>query len=412
MPSTVYYYGDAVAIEDEWQLTPGNVGVGNTFTATINSKDITVTAVVGTVAEITGLLADAINTNADQIPEFSEVVAVDNTTYVAVTSRDPGNPIGLSSSASGGTATLVAANTVPATGPEFFDNADNYSGNQAPVNGDTVVHVRGNIRYALSTGVALAGFYKQRGSGVIGLPEQNTRGTGYDEYRETYLTFTSCTVLQLDDDANQVKINVGTAAACTAVIRQSGRREDTAIPAILIQGGHASAVMNIMKGDVGIAALLGESANWPVITVGYMDDQQGDVSLVLGSGLSTVTTYRQNGGKVETSAAITTMTQFAGTCTRLAGAIGSLIANGGTYVDRSEAAISTIIEVSSGATADFGRDLRSMTVAAAKLYAGGTFLDPNSRLTLTTGISLIRCKLADVVLDLGDHRNLVVTAAA
>lgn len=408
--ATVIFYGDAEAIKDVWTVTPASVGIGNTFTVTINGKDITVTATAATVANVTELLAEAINSNENGIPEFNEVVSVDNTTLVTVTARDGGIPIGLSSSASGGSATNVSANTTAATGPWHFDNADNYEGNTAPSNTDTVVHRRGHIRYALDqSSLSLAAFIKEKGSGEIGLPEQNN--LGYDEYRDTYLTFSACTSLELDDDAPRVKINTGTSGACTAIVRSDGRREDPDIPAVLLKGAHASNVLNLLKGDVGVAFYEGETANWPTVNSGYLEDQGGDVQAVFGSGLSTVTAFKQNGGIVEAHMPVTTLTQFDGQFTRVAGAHGTVQVNGGNFIDRSDAAISTMLRVATGGVADFSRDLRGLTIAACELFAGGTILDPNSRATWSAGIDLMHCRLADVILEVGDNRNLAITAA-
>lgn len=409
--ATVYFYGDAVAIEDEWSVTPANVGVGDTFWVEINGKRITVTATATTVANVTALLAAAINTNADLIQEFTEVIAVDNSTYVAITGREPGVPIGLTSGAAGGTATNIAANTTAATGPEFYDNVDNYSGDALPNNGDTFVHVRGNIRYALNQSSAnLAAFIKEPGSGEIGLPEQNR--LGYDEYRSTYLTFSYVTSLELNDSANMVKIDPGSGGACTALIRQTGRREDPAVPAVLLLGSHASNALHLRQGDVGVAFHQGETANWPIVTVGYLENQQSDVTAYLGAGISTITSFQMQGGIVSSYAPMTLLQMFEGEFTRFAGAIGTVNLNGGNYIDRSAAAISTLLRVSTGGSADFGRDLRSLTVEDCHLFAGAELLDPNSRIIWTNGIDFQQCKLSDVTLDIGDSRNLAITAAA
>jgi hypothetical protein len=63
--------------------------------------------------------------------------------------------------------------------------------------------------------------------------------------------------------------------------------------------------------------------------------------------------------------------------------------------------ITTKLHVEANGTIDFSRVGTTKTVAACDLYRNGVLLDPIDKVTFTTGVVLMACRLADVSLDLG-----------
>lgn len=404
--STKTFHGDAPDVVDTWTLTPANVGVGNTFTVTINGKSITVTATDTTVANVTALLAAALNANADDILEFAELKAVDNTTLVTVTVRDAGVPTVISSSAAGGTATLTAANTQAASGSHFIDTAVNFAGDVAAVAADDLVLSNGcsDVLYGLDqSGIGLSSLIVKEGAGLVGLPKLHpASGRSYDEFRDEYLAWDSITTLEILTRGSRCKIDPGAVAACAALINSTGIRLDEDVPAILLLGSHASNSLTILRGDVGVAFYEGESANWPTINVGYVEDILGDVDLFIGDGASTITALNQNGGEIDCEAAVTTLSMVNGIFRARAGAIGTADVDGGTFIELGQGTITTL-HVGNEGVADFSQDVRAVTVTNCELHAGGTIYDPLRRVTFTNGIDLVRCGLHDVDLRIGEH---------
>src|SRR5690242_20859660 len=108
--ATILWRGDAAAVAQVNTITPANVNIGNVFSVTINGKPIAYTAQAATVADVcNGLLALL---TASSLSEFGEVNWTADATKITVTARAPGVPFTQTSSASGGTATLVTATTV------------------------------------------------------------------------------------------------------------------------------------------------------------------------------------------------------------------------------------------------------------------------------------------------------------
>ena len=95
--------GDAAPIAQVSFVTPADIELGDTFTMTINRKDVTVTATVASVAALVGLLVTAVN--ASTIPEFMELTATAGTTdgvttHLVLAGPSDGKPFTLTSTSS------------------------------------------------------------------------------------------------------------------------------------------------------------------------------------------------------------------------------------------------------------------------------------------------------------------------
>lgn len=126
----VRWRGDAPAVAQVNQVLPASVAVGNTFTLTINGKNITFTATAATVANVTAGLKSAVLTST--IPEFLELIPTDNQVNLLLTAKVPGVPFTQTSSASGGAATLVTTTPTASAGPNDWSVAANWSTGKTP----------------------------------------------------------------------------------------------------------------------------------------------------------------------------------------------------------------------------------------------------------------------------------------
>ena len=376
--ATKSWIGQAVAVADVWTLTPGGtIASGSVFTLTINGKDLVYTATGSALADTTaGIVAAWNDTVNPPPPEFRELEATDTGTTVVLTGLSKGRPHTISVAASGsGSPTASISNTTAATGPNHFNNADNWSDGAAPANSDVLVFDRGAtpVLYGLSSTLTGNTIYWRPGyRGAIGLPPINRDGDAYGEYRTRYLTLDGATLVQLDSsDIGRFYLNTGTTAA-TIVVNQTGSREDDNIPAVCLRGGHSSNVVTVNRGDVGLAYFAGETSTVPDLRVSFVANRATDARVICGTG-ATLTTVTKTGGDLTIRSNVTTLTQGpqGGTTTIEAGAITTLNLNGGTCVYNSTGTLGTATVANDGFL-DFDQDARGKTVTNPVEVYGAT----------------------------------------
>jgi len=406
---------------------------GDTATITAGGKNLTLTigsdtgvtdvvaaivAAVNATSATSSLVSDETrNVGGQEIAELSGITASGSTSPVTFTAATAGRPFSFSVSyVTAGSGGLGApANVTEATGPNHAGDGANWSSGSAPADGDNVIIDSGatDILYGLDqSSITPASITITQGySGSIGLPllNEDSPTTPYREYRNTSLMYGS------SGDAGNIMVDIGRGAGSgsgrikldfgdgryTANIYNSGQRAQSGAPSILLLGSHASNELNVLKGDVGVAYLEGETAALATVRTSFTDNQAGDVALQLGEGVS-LTTVEATGGAVTLQSATTSLIIDGATVNLLAGAHASVSVESGSLYYRSTATLSAL-HVSGGAVADFSRDVRPRTVAAAELNARGTIRDPHGTVTWTTGVDLHRCRLSDVTLDLGAH---------
>lgn len=403
--ATRVWLGAAQVTAQVDSVTPANVNIGNTFTVTVNNKEVTFTATAATVANVTAGLSAAITAAAATDPEFAELTATDNTTNILVTGPSDGTPFTLTASATGGTATNTRAAVTTPSSPNDWGLADNWSGGAVPITGDDVIVPanRPDVLYGLAqSGVTLASLDV---AGNIGLPDRNARG--YSEYRATYLAV-SATALRVRG-GNRVRINTGSNAT-GVVVYDTGTPLDQDGRAFLWKGAHATNTVDVVAGSVGLADLAGETATVATLRVGA--DSDGRAPDVRGGPGLTLTTLSQAGGVVVLQAGLTTVTKTAGALT-IIGPAGTNVTtvnnDGGDFIYQAVGTIGTL-RVSDGGLADFSRDPRARNVTDTTVYAGAELRDPFRTVTWTNPIVLHRCGLEDVTIDLGTHITLAVAA--
>ena len=243
-------------------------------------------------------------------------------------------------------------------------------------------------------------------TGQLGLPRYNTTG-GYLEYRPRFLQIgiPTMTIGQgQGSGSGMTQIDCGAVQAVWNVY-STGQSSQQGVPALLLKGTHASNVLNIQQGSVGLAFDLGDVSTVATVSIGYQQSAQTDVTLTLGSGC-TLTTINQNGGNVTLSSNFTTLTAFNGTTTILGTATaGTLDIQGGTVYYQSSGTI-TAADVGEGGTLDCSRDPRARTITNMTLGAGSTFLDPNKTCTFTNPFYVEYATLAEITINLGQDFHL------
>lgn len=435
--ATPRWLGHALDVADVWSFGVIDTWAeGDTATVTINSKDLTVTVgSTDTPAQVALLIEAMINGAAfvenetrnetgDNLGEFSRITASASSASVTLTGDDKGTPFTPTVSQSTvGDGTLDAlTNGTAATGKNHFDNADNWSTGSVPVDSDDVVVDEGDvsIKYGLDqNAVTLDSITITQGfEGEIGLPETNEDDTAltYREYRDQYWKTgnvadanpTTISIgegdgagsgrLKIDSNTGQVTINV----------RNSGQRAEPDKNAIIWKGTHVDNELNVSKGDFAAAFVDGETAHFATVRVGFLDNQDGDSIVFLGSGVDIANAaVSQTGGTLSIDSATGTGTILVngGELTVLSGAHASIIVDSGTCFYQSTATLAST-KTGDGGTMDYRRDNRPRTVSAAEIYSRSTYLDPQRTITHTTGVDLVRCSIADVTLDLGTDLTL------
>ncbi len=399
--ATKRWQGDAKDIADVWTFTPGGtIASGSTFTFTVAGKTMVYTSTGATAAIVSAGVTAQWNSISDPLPpEFREYEAVDNTGTVVFTQRVKGKPGTIAVAAGGsGSPTASVTNTTAATGKHFRTNAANWSDGAAPANNDVLVYDSGNVDCLYGDLSSLTGVtikVLEGYTGRIGLPEINgSGGNAYAEYRTKYMAIDGGTLEVDNSQATRVRVAFGSTLA-TVIIRNTGPRNDDGMPAVTITGGASSSVAYITRGDVGIAFYAGETANFPTVNQAFVNRQDADANVVIGSGCSTITALVKSGGNLTNYAAVTTLTHHpgAGTTVQMAGAVATAVIDGGVLVWNSTGTLTTA-SVSGDGFIDADQDPRAKTWTNPLDMYG-----PNCRLRDTRKV------IASLVVDFNANAN-------
>ncbi len=396
-------------------------------TVTITAADVTTTykitignKVVSTLgAATTALTAAALQAAlaASQDGEFQEIAWTNPTaapTTVVGTAQTWGKPFTLSATVSGGAGTLSLTHTTVNTSPNDVNDAANWS-SAVPVNGDSVLIDFGGPAESLwwnlgsLAAVTLVAFTRRRGfTGSIGLPEINTDGTEYTEYRATEFAFNTQTTFLVtveqpsSDGAGQIKLNTGSTQTVLNVLGDGAGSLGS--EALWWRGTHASNVVNAKSCSLAIAPVNANSAVVPTLNA--------DNSTVrCGSGL-TLTTLNNRGSTVELHGSLTTLTQRAGTTVMYeSGAVTTAtIHSAGVLFWCSDGTITTLT-LGLSSRADFSIDARARTITnKVNMYGGSVLNDPAASL-IAGGFSylMVECEQSQITINQGPGRSCAVT---
>lgn len=400
------WVGAADAVPQITTITFSTYSAAETYTLTINGKDIAFTSVTGTNSEIWAGLQAAWEDSA--LPEIIEAIAT-VASGVVLTSRTNGQPFTVTAGATTGTATVTG--TQAATGPNHFNNADNWEGGVAPIAADDLLFTENAVDclYALTPGFAIGEItIDQSYSGRIGLAR--TSSSGYQEYRSRYLTLDDPCVISigsgLGNGSPRILIDAATEDV-TLDVYSSGQGEGFERP-VQLKNAAATSELSVYGGRVDISgtgggALLNvvgrEGSSIPADVVVA---EGTDVGVVVVSGNNTSLRLSGDATSADVSNGARVSIVDDAICPTVAVASGAVV-----YWD-STAGITTKLFVYAQGTASFVRRKVARAVAACDVHAGATLLDSLATITWTTGIDVIGL-VEQVTIDVGRNRTLDIS---
>jgi hypothetical protein len=178
------------------------------------------------------------------------------------------------------------------------------------------------------------------------------------------------------------------------------RQQQAGDYAAILIGTHASNVLNMLNGSVGVATDTGDVAT--VATV-----RQVNGTLKLGSGV-TLTAIEKSGGTLEINSATTTFRQQSGDTTIQSGAHAAPIIDGGTVFLNSTGNIGATT-IGTDGTLDLSQDLRAKTFTGlVTILPRGTLNDPYGVGAYAAGYKLERCNTTEATVNVGENRTYTV----
>lgn len=393
--ASMRFTGAALDVKDVWALVIGGTwAAGDYILLTVGTRDLKITVgATTTTASIAAAISEAWNgttasgdatrsADGSDIPEYAEATASVSSSTVTVTGDTAGVPVTLSRTISSASGTATLTHTTPATGAEWWDNADNWSGGAAPATGDVVYldNFSGDIRYGLAqSGVTLAALYAaQTFTGEVGLPARSDNG--YPEYRATYLAI-GATAVQIGagpgNGSGRFKLDTGSVQTTLTVVA-TGSPADADLPAVLWKGTHAGNALSMRDGSFGAAVYGGEAATLASWTL-------DGGTLLLGAGVTLSGALVVNGGQAGINSAVAgSLATYGGSAViDGSGAVAGLAVRGGSVAYNTSGALGGAPVVSGDGVLDFSGDPRAVTVTngAIDLYGRDCSLnDPWKRL--------------------------------
>lgn len=377
---------DKLALGGTWEAT-------DVINLVINGKLLSVVAGSTTITTVRDNIVAAWNalTADGGYPEFAEITASPSSNDVLLTMDQAGIPFTLAAETTetgGGAAdaqTLTHTTETTPTGPNWFDNADNWSGYTVPVDGDTI-HIDQSsvdILYGLDQSAIEPAVINitMRYTGKIGLPVRNNSGSAaYEEYRPTFLTI-GPVVLNIGTMAGQgsgrIKINSGT-DICTVNVLNTGQPEfSSTLPAFIWKGTHVNNVFNMQNGSAGVAVFPQETST--ILTL-----RQTGGTLVTTKGV-TLTTIQKYGGSLTIDSATTALTSDGGVVYVLSGAHAAINVNGGSLYYDSTGTITALV-VSNDGLFSCDRVNQARTVTNCTLNDNASISDAWDTITFTNPV--------------------------
>ena len=371
----------------------------DTIKLTINGKMVTVTVgTLTTTAQVATTIKQAwenetlADTSASVSPsdggqeftEHAEITATVSGSVVTLTHDTAGTPFTLVvTEATAGDGTATEATDTQATGPNHYDNVDNWDPSGVPVSTDDVFIDNSDVSILYGLGqsaVTLTSLTIDRNyTGDIGLPKQNA--AGYVEYRADYLAIGATTITIGRGEgtgSGRIKLDTGSVQTAINIEGMGGAAEGSALEAFLWKGTNASNTLEVHEGTVGVARFGGETA-----TIATLKAAGGEI--FLGSG-TTLTTVDNESGVIEIYSNTTTITNSSGTITIGGSAtVGTLNHEGGTVNYLSSGTITTCnLGGPINATLDFSGDNSARTITTLNLKPSFTIEDPFKTVTYTT----------------------------
>lgn len=428
--ATRRWLGTAADIAQVSTITIGGTWAGSdTVSLTINNVSLVITiGTLTTTAQVATTIKQAFNGEtltdttasvspsggAADIPEFLNITATVSASVVTLTADVAGRPFTLATTETSVSGTAVDATSTAATGKNFFSDQDNWSGNAVPIDNDDIVFDSGSVdcKYGLTPAIQPASFTRTSGyTGNIGLPEVNRDNTGspYSEYRTKYLTFDNNTVncaywIEHGTGAMRTRLDAGAGQSTVTVVGKGSRpSDDPTVPNFLFLGSHASNVMNVTKGDVGVAFYDSETATVATVNIGSSGSLTTDAIVAFGPGV-TSTTVNQQAGDFTSRSNVGTLTLTGGVARTVEDAAISTQLNvrGGRMYYNGTGTLAGATVLSGDGILDFSQDVRSKTVTnpIEKYGATSQLIDPHK----VVASLVVDCNEGDMTgLNIGKH---------
>jgi hypothetical protein len=407
--ATRSFTGGGVDRKQQNTLTPTVISAGSgSFTVTINnntavflstSADVLATVCAGIVSAV----------NAQDAPEFREVVATTDSTLVYITARTAGLPFTQTSGATGTSAALSTSTTTANKSRSDWGDTLNWAGGVVPVATDDVLIENTDvpILYGLDqSAVALTSVtIRDTFTGNIGLPIINE--AGYIEYRTSILAFSGITTLTIfhgaGDPASRFRITVG-ANNCAVTLNGPIDSSPSSAGVLEWEGGAGTHTFTLNNGSAFITLYSKDAVTISSITA---------VQSAIETGPNcTVTTATITGGSTVFRKSPTTLTMVGGANVDVLSGAGSstTITNRESTIVWQGNAITNYVG-NSGSTIDFSEDRTAITVTNAHVSGSGwNWNDPDGRVTVTNGVAMTDCGPTDGSFQTGKNRTLIPAA--
>lgn len=373
------FLGTAPAVAQVTTVTPATIEATDIFTITLtddagHSSAISYTATGTTVKEVVeGLVALAVAAKAALTAPWTLLTATEDDTKVILTAVTAGVPFYAAPTTTDGggnnTQTLVAATTVANSGPSDLKAAANWSLGTVPVNTNEVYFQDSAIDalYGLDfSAVSLASLnIAQSFTGKLG--QALVPGGGYFRIGATAVDVGYHYGSGTPAGSGRIKVDLGAVQSAVTVHNSSGSPTESNRPAVRLLCNHASTVLHVRKGKVGLACETpAETSTLASASVAFVDSQASDADVLLGAGV-TITTLTQTGGKAVLQSAATTVTSRGGNLTTAgSGAITTLNAQGGNIVANATGTITTVYADAGRIDFTRSRSARTVTTLAAR----------------------------------------------
>jgi len=400
--SDLRWTGAATAVAQVDTITPGGtIEADDLFILTITGWDGTSTAISvaaggTTVADVTAAMVAA--WNASTHPLCTPITATDNTTNLTLTADTAGEAFSVAATtteAGGGAAdaqTFSRAATTASAGPKHWDDVNNWDTGALPGAGAGENVYIENADAEILYGLDQSGIANTLDSLNVGL--SFTGKIGYDGasgFAGSYLQI-KATAIKIGynytggspSGSSLVMIDSG-ATASAITVEGSGLSASQIKQSIRLLANNASTNINVLKGSVGVAQDVGETATIGILFLSYSASRSTDANVIVGEGV-TLTTLTKNAGTCYLGCAVTTVNNDFGSLNTFGeGAITTLNMNGGVVSLSSSGTITTLNII--GGIADFAKSLTARTVTTLKIGIDGSLIYDPSVLTLTNDIA-------------------------
>lgn len=293
--------GAATRAESRVWTIGGTWANGETISATVGSRTITVTLSAGAASSTTTVaaaLAAAFNGSAatasetrdflgTDFPEMDEITAGPSGANITFTHDTAGIPFSVTLGEGSTSGTVSAGTVVAATGPNHWDNAANWSGGAVPVNSDNVYieDTDVDILYGLDqSSVTLAALHiSSTFTGHIGLDSIRNRDedTEYAEYRQLPLALGATTLMTIGagDGEGSPRLRIRRAGNGNLIVYSTGESAVDGHPAVFFSDGDGGDV-TIHGGTVWLGGDLSDQAiSIDSLVIAGTEDDTPDVKL-------------------------------------------------------------------------------------------------------------------------------------